>query len=171
MRDVAVEISEIRRLVDGLIACDDESWRTFLCEVGPIIKSVCLRSGLDDDETKEIDPGIIILPIPAEVLSIPIALPDKSGTTELLNDKSKGKTPEQPSPRKKHMNTLVLASDMNKKKHSEIVSNNNSTSNSHVEKTCLDRYPTINLPIPMPVENAAKPNPETTIDTNRISCK
>jgi RNA polymerase sigma factor (sigma-70 family) len=54
-----VEISA-RELVDGMIARDSESWRTFLTAIGPIVRGLCRRSDLSDDEAEDIAQSLAV---------------------------------------------------------------------------------------------------------------
>jgi RNA polymerase sigma factor (sigma-70 family) len=41
-------------MINGLIIKDDGSWREFLNQIGPLMKGICFRAGLNDDETDDI---------------------------------------------------------------------------------------------------------------------
>jgi RNA polymerase sigma factor (sigma-70 family) len=49
-----VDSATLRRLIDGMITGDDESWRMMLQILGPTINAVCRRAGLDRDEFEDI---------------------------------------------------------------------------------------------------------------------
>ena len=44
----------LRRLIDGMITGDDDSWRLMLNTIGPIINAVCIRKGLGRDEVEDV---------------------------------------------------------------------------------------------------------------------
>jgi RNA polymerase sigma factor (sigma-70 family) len=44
----------VAEIINGLIIKDDESWREFLLQIGPMLKGICFRAGLNDDETDDI---------------------------------------------------------------------------------------------------------------------
>ncbi len=50
----------ISELVDGLIARNDGSWREFLRLVGPLIKGLCHRSELSDDEVEDVAQSFVL---------------------------------------------------------------------------------------------------------------
>jgi RNA polymerase sigma factor (sigma-70 family) len=54
------DTTSLKKLVDGLIAGDDNSWREFLHMAGPIIVSGCRRAGLDRDETDDIAQKVVL---------------------------------------------------------------------------------------------------------------
>jgi RNA polymerase sigma factor (sigma-70 family) len=41
-------------LINGLIARDDNSWRQFLLMIGPIVTNICIKAGMNEDETDDI---------------------------------------------------------------------------------------------------------------------
>jgi len=43
-----------------MIAHDSESWRMFLVAVGPILRGLCRRSGLSDDEIEDIAQSLVL---------------------------------------------------------------------------------------------------------------
>ncbi len=55
-----VDSATIRRLIDGMITGDDESWRMMLQILGPVINAVCRRSGLDRDEFEDVAQAFVL---------------------------------------------------------------------------------------------------------------
>ncbi|MFH1675477.1 MAG: sigma-70 family RNA polymerase sigma factor [bacterium] len=47
-------------LIDGMIVGDDRSWRLFITETGPIVRSLSLKSGLNEDEMKDIGQSVVL---------------------------------------------------------------------------------------------------------------
>ena len=49
-----------KELIDGMIVGDDRSWRLFLGETGPLVRSLSLKSGLNEDEIKDIGQSLAL---------------------------------------------------------------------------------------------------------------
>ena len=41
-------------MINNLILRNDEAWRNFLHEIGPLIKGICYRAGLGDDDVEDV---------------------------------------------------------------------------------------------------------------------
>lgn len=54
MQHPEIQEQTVAEMINGLIMKDDGSWRAFLYSIGPMMKGVCFRAGLNDDDVDDI---------------------------------------------------------------------------------------------------------------------